>query len=142
MSNAHIWDQSGVGALNQLIRKLRKGGSQVEVEGLNEESLDLFERIGDEQPPIDGTLLRPERCWKTVNLATERSGISAACPHSTMAQPQVDPLAEPLTRDELKPCFAIVECGAIRSQAAGCARISRRADVSPLCDGTLQRHGL
>ena len=50
MSNAHIWDQSGVGALNQLIRKLRKGGSQVEVEGLNEESLDLFERIGDEQP--------------------------------------------------------------------------------------------
>ena len=50
MSNAHIWDQSGVGALNQLIRKLRKGGSEVEVEGLNEESLDLFERIGDEQP--------------------------------------------------------------------------------------------
>ena len=50
MSAAHIWDQSGVGALNQLIRKLRLGGSSVEVEGLNKESLDLFERIGHEQP--------------------------------------------------------------------------------------------
>ena len=50
MSAAHIWDQSGVGALNQLIRKLRQGGSSVEVEGLNQESLDLFERIGHEQP--------------------------------------------------------------------------------------------
>jgi SulP family sulfate permease len=46
MSAAHIWDQSGVGALNQLIRKLRQGGSEVEVLGLNQESLDLFERIG------------------------------------------------------------------------------------------------
>ncbi|CAK23846.1 SulP family inorganic anion transporter [Synechococcus sp. CS-197] len=46
MSSAHIWDQSGVGALNQLIRKLRQGGSEVEVVGLNNESLDLFERIG------------------------------------------------------------------------------------------------
>ena len=49
MSRAHIWDQSGVGALNQLIRKLRQGGSEVQVEGLNEESLNLFERIGHEQ---------------------------------------------------------------------------------------------
>jgi SulP family sulfate permease len=46
MSAAHIWDQSGVGALNQLIRKLQQGGSEVEVLGLNQESLDLFERIG------------------------------------------------------------------------------------------------
>ena len=50
LSAAHIWDQSGVGALNQLIRKLRQGGSSVEVEGMNQESLDLFERIGHEQP--------------------------------------------------------------------------------------------
>ena len=48
MSAAHIWDQSGVGALNQLIRKLQQGGSQVEVVGLNKESLDLFERIGSQ----------------------------------------------------------------------------------------------
>ncbi len=48
MENAHIWDQSGVGALNQIIRKLKQGGSEVTVKGLNEESLDLFKRIGGE----------------------------------------------------------------------------------------------
>ena len=46
MSAAHLWDQSGVSALNQVIRKLQQGGSTVEVLGLNKESLDLFERIG------------------------------------------------------------------------------------------------
>lgn len=48
MTSAHIWDQSGVGALNQLIRKLKQGGSEVEVLGLNTESRDLFERIGSQ----------------------------------------------------------------------------------------------
>ena len=51
MSRAHIWDQSGVAALDQVIRKLRLGGSEVEVVGLNKESLDLFERIGGNQEP-------------------------------------------------------------------------------------------
>ena len=46
MSSAHIWDQSGVAALNQVIRKFRLGGSEVNVVDLNQESLDLFERIG------------------------------------------------------------------------------------------------
>ena len=46
MSAAHIWDQSGVAALDQVMRKFRQGGSAVELVGLNEESLDLFERIG------------------------------------------------------------------------------------------------
>ena len=46
MSKAHIWDQSGVTALDQIIRKITLGGSQVEVIGLNKESLDLFERLG------------------------------------------------------------------------------------------------
>ena len=49
LSSAHIWDQSGVAALDQVVRKLRLGGSRVEVEGLNEESLDLFERIGGQE---------------------------------------------------------------------------------------------
>ena len=49
MSLAHIWDQSGVAALNQVIRKFRLGGSEVQVEGLNEESLNLFERIGSQE---------------------------------------------------------------------------------------------
>ena len=49
MSNAHVWDQSGVGALDQIIRKLKSGGSEVNIIGLNEESLDLFERMGGQQ---------------------------------------------------------------------------------------------
>ena len=45
MSDAHIWDQSGVTALNQIVRKLKLGGANVNVSGLNEESLDLFKRL-------------------------------------------------------------------------------------------------
>ena len=50
MSKAHIWDQSGVIALEQIVRKLSVGGSNVEVIGLNQESLDLFERLGGQDP--------------------------------------------------------------------------------------------
>ena len=39
MSQAHIWDQSGVVALDQIIRKFQTGGSKVEILGLNKESL-------------------------------------------------------------------------------------------------------
>ncbi len=50
MSKAHIWDQSGVAALDQIIRKLSNGGSKVDVIGLNKESLDLFDRLGGQEP--------------------------------------------------------------------------------------------
>ena len=46
MNSAHIWDQSGVGALDQIIRKFKNGGSKVEIIGLNKESLNLFEKLG------------------------------------------------------------------------------------------------
>ena len=46
MSLAHIWDQSGVVALDQIIRKFKNCGSKVEIIGLNKESLNLFERLG------------------------------------------------------------------------------------------------
>jgi SulP family sulfate permease len=46
MGDAHIWDQSGVSALDQVIRRLKLGGSRVEVVHLNPESTDLFARIG------------------------------------------------------------------------------------------------
>ncbi len=46
MTSAHIWDQSGVVALDQIIRKFKNGGSKVEIIGLNKESLNLFERLG------------------------------------------------------------------------------------------------
>mgnify|MGYP001367225904 CR=1 FL=1 len=53
MSKAHVWDQSGVAALDQVIRKLSLGGSSVEVVGLNEESLDLFERMGNVEMSVN-----------------------------------------------------------------------------------------
>jgi SulP family sulfate permease len=46
MAEAHIWDQSGVTALDQVIRRLKLGGSAVDVINLNRESTDLFARIG------------------------------------------------------------------------------------------------
>jgi sulfate permease, SulP family len=46
MGEAHIWDQSGVTALDQVIRKLKPGGSDVKVINLNQESTNLFARIG------------------------------------------------------------------------------------------------
>ncbi len=49
MTKAHIWDQSGVTALDQIIRKLSIGGSKVDVVGLNQESLDLFDRLGGQE---------------------------------------------------------------------------------------------
>jgi len=46
MSLAHIWDLSGVVALEQIIRIFQNSGSKVEIIGLNKESLNLFERLG------------------------------------------------------------------------------------------------
>lgn len=46
MAEAHIWDQSGVTALDQVIRRLKLAGSAVEAVNLNPESRDLFARIG------------------------------------------------------------------------------------------------
>ena len=54
LSAVHIWDQTGVAALNQLTRKLERGGSQVTVEGLNQESLDLLKRIGQQPEAAHG----------------------------------------------------------------------------------------
>ena len=72
----------------------------------------------------------PERCFfKTMNLGLLSAAASLLLiPSAAMAQPQVDPLAEPLTRDELKPTyFAIVEC-ARRNQEPGCLAARQLAD--------------
>jgi SulP family sulfate permease len=47
MAQAHIWDQTGMRALDQVVRKLQQGGSAVELRNLNAESLDLFQRISE-----------------------------------------------------------------------------------------------
>ena len=47
MAQAHVWDQSGMRALYQVIRKLQQSGSTVELLNLNQESLNLFDRISE-----------------------------------------------------------------------------------------------
>ena len=72
----------------------------------------------------------PERCFfKTMTLGLLSAAASLLlAPIAAIAQPQVDPLAEPLTRDELKPTyFAIVEC-ARRNQEPGCRAARELAD--------------
>ena len=85
-----------------------------------------------------------ERCLKTMNLGLLSAAASLLLvPTAVMAQPQGDPLAEPLTRDELKPTyFAIVEC-ARRNQEPGCLAARELADelmdrpfVTALCKDT------
>lgn len=46
VSHAHLWDLTGVNALDQVVLKLRRGGAQVELIGLNEASATLVDRLG------------------------------------------------------------------------------------------------
>lgn len=46
MAEAHIWEQNGVTAFDQVIRKMKLNGSFVEVQDLIRESTNLFARIG------------------------------------------------------------------------------------------------
>ena len=68
-----------------------------------------------------------ERCFKNMNLGLQSAAASLLLvPIAAMAQ--VEPRAEPLTRDELKPTyFAIVEC-ARRNQEPGCLAARELAD--------------
>jgi SulP family sulfate permease len=45
VSAAHFWDISGVGALDKIIARLRRDGSEVEVIGYNKASADLIDRF-------------------------------------------------------------------------------------------------
>jgi SulP family sulfate permease len=45
VSAAHFWDISGVGALDKIIARLRREGSEVDVIGYNEASADLVDRF-------------------------------------------------------------------------------------------------
>lgn len=55
MAEAHVWDQSGMRALDQVIRRLSQGGSTVSLVNLNEESLNLFRRISETPELVIGT---------------------------------------------------------------------------------------
>ena len=51
VSRAHIWDLSGVGALDRAVIKFRREGTEVEVLGLNEASRTLVDRLGVADKP-------------------------------------------------------------------------------------------
>ena len=79
-----------------------------------------------------------------MNLSLLSTAVIALLfPIAAFAEPQIDPLAEPLTKDELKPTyFAIVEC-ARRNQEPGCRAARELADelmdrpfVTALCKDT------
>jgi SulP family sulfate permease len=55
LAEAHIWDQTGMRALDQVVRKLRQGGSEVELLNLNAGSLDLFQRISESGDALGGS---------------------------------------------------------------------------------------
>ncbi|MGA1476230.1 MAG: SulP family inorganic anion transporter, partial [Prochlorothrix sp.] len=45
LTHAHLWDQSSVDAVDKVVLRFRKGGSQVQLVGLNEASATLVERL-------------------------------------------------------------------------------------------------
>ena len=92
---------------------------------------------------------QPNSCHQPMTGLLQNAAAMAVVPllgliaGSGLAQTSIDPLAEPLTRDELKPTyFAIVEC-ARRNQEPGCLAARELADelmdrpfVTALCKDT------
>ncbi|WP_425477183.1 SulP family inorganic anion transporter [Novilysobacter defluvii] len=51
VSNAHFWDLTAVGALDKVVLKFRREGTQVEVVGMDEASATLVSRLGVHDKP-------------------------------------------------------------------------------------------
>ena len=51
MTQAHFWDLTGVGALDKVVLKLRREGTEVEILGMNEASATLVEKLGVHDKP-------------------------------------------------------------------------------------------
>ncbi|MCW0436303.1 SulP family inorganic anion transporter [Xanthomonas sacchari] len=49
LSDAHVWDISAIGALDQVVMKFRRHGAQVQVLGLNPDSAAMVGRLGRHQ---------------------------------------------------------------------------------------------
>jgi sulfate permease, SulP family len=54
VSDAHFWDITAIGALDDIVLKLRRHGSDVDVVGLNEASATMVERFGTHHKPNAG----------------------------------------------------------------------------------------
>ncbi|MCY4473115.1 MAG: SulP family inorganic anion transporter [Kistimonas sp.] len=51
MSQAHFWDLTGVGALDKVVLKFRREGTDVEILGMNEASATIVEKLGIHDKP-------------------------------------------------------------------------------------------
>jgi SulP family sulfate permease len=51
VSGAHFWDVSAIGALDDIVHKLRRHGARVEVAGLNEASASMVDRFAKHHLP-------------------------------------------------------------------------------------------
>jgi sulfate permease, SulP family len=51
VSDAHFWDITAIGALDDIVLKLRRHGAEVEVIGLNQASATMVERFGTHHKP-------------------------------------------------------------------------------------------
>lgn len=51
VSRAHIWDLTGVGAIDTAVLKFRKAGASVEVTGLNEASATIMDKLATHDQP-------------------------------------------------------------------------------------------
>ena len=51
VSRAHIWDLTGVNAIDKAVLKFRKAGVHAQVEGLNEASATIMDRFAMQDRP-------------------------------------------------------------------------------------------
>ena len=51
MTQAHFWDLTGVGALDKIVLKFRREGTDVKVLGLNEASATMVEKLAIHDKP-------------------------------------------------------------------------------------------
>ncbi|MFA7431723.1 MAG: STAS domain-containing protein, partial [Rhodospirillaceae bacterium] len=51
LTHAHMWDLSGIGALDKVVLKFRREGTEVEVIGLNEASTTLVDKLAIHDKP-------------------------------------------------------------------------------------------
>ncbi|MDF2799848.1 MAG: SulP family inorganic anion transporter, partial [Devosia sp.] len=51
VSRAHIWDLTGVGAIDTAVLKLRRNGAEVELIGMNEASATIMDKFAEHDQP-------------------------------------------------------------------------------------------
>jgi SulP family sulfate permease len=51
VSHAHFWDYTAVGALDKVVLKFRRDGTDVEIAGLNEASATLVDKLAVHDKP-------------------------------------------------------------------------------------------